>query len=280
MHTDKISKIFLELRAEIRKNWLRLAVSFIGSHAFAFFLFTSHLPENMQDIAYAAALLALAAFYAFVFFFFWNIRPRLWKQFAKLHGWTYEKEKMSVFGRRVDESSALFQIRGFIPPPFVVRGVWKEFPFRAFEYGFYKDHHKEGEFQQLTIFGFSFKGIFPHLYLNSSKNDFDPTIIVERVPLPHEFEKSFRLYAPKKYEMEALQIFTPDILHQLLSSNVYDDIEFVDGEMFIIISEYVWHDLENELKKADHIRSMFVDALNAMRFAPVGDNSPTLRAHE
>jgi hypothetical protein len=37
------------------------------------------------------------------------------------------------------------------------------------------------------------------------------------LPVPHEFAKRFELRGPAQYEIEALEIFTPDILAYVLA---------------------------------------------------------------
>jgi hypothetical protein len=76
----------------------------------------------------------------------------------------------------------------------------------------------------------------PHLILNSRHNAFSPPTgdyKVQRIQLEGDFDKYFRLYAPPEYQIDALQIFTPDVMAALIKYGEYYDFELVGGELFV-----------------------------------------------
>jgi len=55
----------------------------------------------------------------------------------------------------------------------------------------------------------------------------------QRLSLEGDFDRSFRLYCPKDYERDALQIFTPDLMAKLVDTTSDCDVELVDDWMFV-----------------------------------------------
>jgi len=61
--------------------------------------------------------------------------------------------------------------------------------------------------------------------------------IGEHLSLPVEFEKYFSLSIPKGYHLEALQIFTPDIMARIIDLPFKSDIEFVDNQIIFVLED-------------------------------------------
>lgn len=58
----------------------------------------------------------------------------------------------------------------------------------------------------------------------------------QTLSLEGDFNDHFTLYAPKEYERDALYIFTPDFMAQLIDQTARYDVELVDNTMFIYSS--------------------------------------------
>jgi hypothetical protein len=55
----------------------------------------------------------------------------------------------------------------------------------------------------------------------------------QRLSLEGDFDKNFTLYCPAGYERDALEIFTPDLMHLLIETTSGCDVELVDDWMFV-----------------------------------------------
>ena len=59
----------------------------------------------------------------------------------------------------------------------------------------------------------------------------------DKLSLPSEFDKKFALYTPDKYEIEALQVFTPDVLALILDLGIAMDIEVLEGHVLFFVEQ-------------------------------------------
>jgi hypothetical protein len=55
---------------------------------------------------------------------------------------------------------------------------------------------------------------------------------VQKIKLEGNFPDKFDLYAPPKYQIDALQIFTPDVMAALLDNGQRYDFEFIGDELW------------------------------------------------
>lgn len=108
----------------------------------------------------------------------------------------------------------------------------------------------------------------PHMVLDARKNNFLGISNLstnfksgQRLQLEGDFNKHFTLYAPQKYERDALYIFTPDIM-QLLVDTVADyDVEIVGNSLFVYSSKAIKltrrADIERLMQIADKLAAKF-----------------------
>lgn len=201
-----------------------------------------------------------------------KVMTSFWKQFAEVNGWQYRyrgdpnKEKGLMF-RQGDSRNITH----------VIEGIIENRQFRILTYLFSYGTGKDRKSYFYTIFAFKFNGSFPHIYLNSKHNTYGVSA-GEAVPLPSEFEKKFTLSAPRKYETEALEIFTPDVLTALLDNDFPHDVEFVDQEVliFTVGSINSFEQLEKEFSKALEIEDLLDEKLDKFKFEKIGDMPHTL----
>ena len=79
----------------------------------------------------------------------------------------------------------------------------------------------------------------PNMVLDARRNNFigitnmpDVYQASQRLRLEGNFNDHFDLYAPAKYERDALYVFTPDVMHVLLEKAKTYDMEIVDDELY------------------------------------------------
>lgn len=201
------------------------------------------------------------------------VRGQFWRQFAKRRGYTY-----TARGDPRGEQAVMFQQGHNRVVRHVVSGKLRDGrPIRIFEYEFRIGHGKSRRTYCYTVFEVCFSGRFPHIYLNNLRNRYDIRI-GSAVPLPHEFEKAYRLSAPEKYEIEALQIFTPDLLAYVLDAKLPHDLELVDQELLVFAGGYVnrLDELEKEAATALALAERLASKLDRFAFTAVGTHPTTL----
>ncbi len=203
-----------------------------------------------------------------------KIRKCFWKRFADLNGWQYLEQ-----GNPEQESGVMFKQgnRRYISN--IVFGLIDGRQFRIFNYSFTVGQGKSKRTYKYTVFAFKFNGSFPHIYLNSRQNfygfkyDIYGVSVGEAISLSSEFEKKFTLMAPRKYEIEALEIFTPDVLVNLLDNRFAHDVEFVGSEMLIFTNGRMnsFDELEKEFRRALEIEDLLDEKLDKFKFTTIGD---------
>ncbi len=202
-----------------------------------------------------------------------SIRRAFWKQFAKKHNWNYQ-----ISGKLEHEEAIMIHEGHSTKLQNYVSGTLKNMPTRVFELKFTKGHGKHSTTYHYTVFGFTFNGTFPHCYLNNLHNRYGISGRGVHISLPQEFEKQFRLYGPKEYEVEVLQIFTPDVLSHLLDLKWPHDIELVDSELLIFRDHLLnsTEELEAEFQRARDLSQYLSPTLNRMQLEKIGHHPHTL----
>lgn len=217
------------------------------------------------DVIVFWPVLAVAIYFALVRN---KILGSFWKRFAEINGWEYydghtdpEKEAGLMF--RQGNNKIISHL---------IRGSINNRHFRIFSYEFSTGSGRHRRTYSYTVFAFKFNGFFPHIYLNNKHNSYNINA-GEKISLPAEFEKKFSLSAPRKYEIEALAIFTPDILASLLDNGFAHDVEFVDQEVLIFADGQVdkFEKLEREFNLALKLEDMLDEKLDRFKFQPIGD---------
>ena len=99
--------------------------------------------------------------------------------------------------------------------------------------------------------------------------------------MPTEFEKKFTLSIPRGYHIEALQVFTPDVLEEILRLSIVSDIEIVGNEIIFFL-EGLWsvNDifrgldiLEKEFNSIEKVVNLLKPKLEKVRWQQIGDRS-------
>lgn len=204
-------------------------------------------------------------------------KPRFWEEVAESYGWTYTK-RVSV----KDEPALMFRQGAGRAASDLLSGELHGLPFRMFQFSFSVGGGRSATYYSYTVSEFTFAGRFPHLYLNRLGDFYLPHIkkgVMPMVSLPIEFEKKFELYAPAQYEIEALEIFTPDTLAYLLDHDWRYDLEMVDNKLIIFGTKNFGsvRDFHVELEKVAGLAQHLANRLNRASLSPIGNKPFRLR---
>ncbi|MDO8604576.1 MAG: hypothetical protein Q7K40_04265 [bacterium] len=159
-----------------------------------------------------------------------------------------------------------------------IEGVVDGRKFRMFNFMFTVGSGKYQRVYPYTVFAFKFNGSFPHIYLNNRHNSYSINT-GERIPIHSDFDKKFVLSAQRKYETEALEIFTPDVFAKVLDSGFSYDVELVKQEIIIFIDGVTnnFEKLEKEFNMAIALEDLLGEKLDRFKFEKIGDMSYDLR---
>ena len=246
-----------------RKLWLIIMLGVIWSIGIVGIYWNFNLSADVLGLAILPWIGLL--------YYYQRIRQRIyaqfWQQFAKSRRWRYEER-----GDPLQEKALLFR-QGRRPEiHHVTTGTVDGRRLRIFAFQFTLKKGKQSVRCGYIVFEFTTFGYFPHLYLNRRSNSFNYSAGVS-VSLPSEFEEFFTLSAPRQYEIEALQIFTPNVLAYLLDSKLKHDLELVDQELLMFVPGQIKTrtQLETEYKTACDLMSVLAPVLDRIKFSPVGD---------
>ncbi len=255
MSKESINSIYEQAWVEIKRNKKKWILWLI-------FLFI--LGFLISGFNTGVIFLPLVFFIGSLIIFIKRVRKKFWEEFAKKKGWSY------VGGKSVSGEEALMLHEGHSTViTNLIEGEMAGRGFRMFEFRFTVGHGKHKRSYYYTAFGFKFEGSFPHLYLNSFGNGYNIVGKGVHVDLGFPFEDKFRLYGPEEYEIEALQVFTPDVLEYLLDEEWPYDVELVDQELLIFRYGLVDNveDLEVRFRQAVGLVKHLDSVLDSMDFS-------------
>lgn len=248
-------------------------VLLVWSFTWTFIFQKINIIENMKNFIIVLPWMIILYWIGLIYA---EVREDFWKQLAFKYGWEYTPQKGFE-----DEKALLFNIGHSRKISHGIRGDHNGQPLHIFEYEYVisKDNNTKLLF---TVFEIKFLGSFPHLYLNYKKDWYSNSSTLSslaEIPVPQEFTKKFKLYAPKEYEIETLEIFTPDIFALLLDLGWNHDMEFVDGELVIYQKKKFcsFEELDKELNKIKKFIDVLSPLLNRLKLTQIGDISPLLR---
>ncbi len=121
----------------------------------------------------------------------------------------------------------------------VVRGTFNDHQFQLFKYSYTVGSGKNKRTYIFTIFELDFEKTMPHIVLLSKFNNtfhynMDMNIQgKDLLTLEGNFSKYFDLYTTRDLEIETLEIFTPDVMAELIDHSHKYSIEFVDDKIYI-----------------------------------------------
>lgn len=219
------------LWTKYKKRTIAIIIFFILSIVTSFY--------NGEELIFLPAVYLLFGFYAYVFSVTYKVFV---KQFAERLGFTYVKTAYM--------KSAWWDSREIQN---VMSGVCKEIPVRIYNYT-HRGNWRNNTGMILTVFELSIKKTtFPYILLRS-KSMQGITFIDKKgdqgveISLEGRYQKYFKLFVKEGYEIEALQIFTPEILEMLIHDEKAYSIEFAGNKIYIyddkkIISEKCFNNL-------------------------------------
>ena len=128
----------------------------------------------------------------------------------------------------------------------VISGSYASHPMRIFHYTYETGSGKSSRTYRFTVFEVTFeKTNFPHILLQSrsmhkyGSADRSGEVQDSEISRGEEIRKTFKLFATDGYEIEVLQIFTPDILRFLRHKGTHLSIEFAEHKLYIYDDLYI-----------------------------------------
>lgn len=176
-----------------------------------------------------------------------KIKREFTQEFGKSIGFTYSRNAgmETVSGKlfQTGHSQSMFD---------VLMGNYKNVPMRIFTFRFTIGSGKNSHTYFYTVFEATLAGTVPDILLFSKKHSSAVTDWFsgdETVELEGDFNKYFKLRVPTGHEQETYQIFTPDVMADLIDRAKDFSFEFVGNKIYLYATKVL-------AKRAD-LQSMF-----------------------
>ena len=96
---------------------------------------------------------------------------------------------------------------------------------------------KNKHIERFSILEISFDTMLPNILLNNNKTWFNSMILPidneKKLALEGDFQKYFALYVTKEYELEAMQIFTPEIMQMFIDKADKISVEMYKSKVYL-----------------------------------------------
>lgn len=170
-----------------------------------------------------------------------KVQHEFMQQFAAANGFSY-----SAGGWPEGLDGSLFKIGHSQSAVDIVSGQFQNDPITLFTYTYVTGYGKSQQTHNYTIFKLQFDITLPDMLLENGGHSFGESLFdkitgsgKELIKLEGDFNKYFSLSIPKGYEVEALEIFTPDIMAELIDKAKNYSLEIVNSHLFIYDSGIV-----------------------------------------
>ena len=171
--------------------------------------------------------------------------------FALIFFYSFIKQKADGLPGNLDGS--LFFIGHSPAGRDVVSGIFENTPFVIFNYRYIIGGGKNSQTYIYTVFRLDYPSSFPSIFLKSKDCMFGGFLFGdisgkarERIKLEGDFDKHFDLWAEKGFEIEVLQVFTPDFMSKVEDNWKKFGLEFINNQIYIYSHHMITKDEELE----------------------------------
>jgi len=145
----------------------------------------------------------------------------------------------------------------------VLSGVYQNIPLRIYTYKTTVGSGKERHTYSIRVFEATFTNNMPEVLLNYNDEIGSFTGLEKLKFESNDFNKLFDVYVPKGGETEAYEIFTPDVMADILDKTVfkrsYLNFEFSQNKLYIYTTETIntKADMQRAFDLTDYILNLF-----------------------
>jgi len=238
-------------------------------------LWYGQVPTYVEDMNFVIGIASFAVLIAYVISRSNKLNELFWKELAALYGYTYVRAPYFT------GNALMFREGHNRRTGHGLSGTMEDRPFRLFEYQYVTGSGKSTRTHSYVVFEVIFEGTFPHIYLNNEYNGSLSglkELFMPRLMLPPSLDKKFNLYAPKGYEIEALEIFTPEVLALIMDEGWGHDTELTGNALYVFVPGQIRtkSELDGEIERLRKMVALLAPRLNRFKLTPIGDLRHTL----
>jgi hypothetical protein len=169
-----------------------------------------------------------------------KVEDQFLAQFALSNGYTYEAQGI------VDETyGSIFQVEGTQTVSDIVTGSFNNQALRLFLYDLTHGSGRNQKVYRNTVLEITLPGKVPAMLLSTKRfNTLGMSIVAasgihNSILLEGDFNKYFTLYTPEGTQIEALEVFAPNLMAILEDNSRGYDVEFIANKIYIYLNKYV-----------------------------------------
>jgi hypothetical protein len=228
-----ISNVDASVYQYIRNNYLKAAAVlslFVLCELFALYLSRTH--TSFASLFFYIPVFALLAIY-------YNIRQRVMdafrKQFAAINGFTFQGK-----GWPINADGGIFSIGHSRTGTDLIIGSFQNMPIAFFDYSYTVGEGKSSHSYFYTVFQLDYPSPLPPIFLQPKTGKLRfagisnvSALATEHLHMEGDFDTSFNLYSQKGFEIETLQVFSPDFMATMQDHWKGFCLEFINSHLYI-----------------------------------------------
>ncbi len=228
---EDVSQTF---KAEVKAKAWKFFIAILGSLVWAYLVLRF---IGIGDGTFYLAFAPLGIVLIILWGIWNNILAKFYEQFAKRNGYDYRRSGT------VTGTGALLEAGDSRDYFNIVRGRYLEHLITIFNYEYTVGSGKNRHSYHFTVFEIDYDRVLPNMFLRSDRHRWS-TIKPKfqdgrRLDLEGNFDDYFDLFCEEKFEIEALQVFAPNIMEKLMKEWNNLNLEFVDDKIYIYQPKYI-----------------------------------------
>ncbi len=190
--------------------------------------------------------IGIAPMFIFISFVYIQAKEKFFKDYAKKINFVYQKN-----GDPKTCTGSLFRLGHRRKMNHLLIGQISNHNTNIFNYAYTIGHGKHQHTYQFQVFEIDFNKPLPFFVLKEKEFLFGTSIDIKTnnakpITLEGDFNNFFNLEVEKEFEIELLQIFTPDLMHELCEKWKHLSIESVENRLYVYENRSI-----NETKELD-----------------------------
>jgi len=164
-----------------------------------------------------------------------KVEDEFMKQFAEVNGYTYGKS--GTYGK-----GYLFQLGHSNTVSDRISGQYNGYPIELYLYSYTVGSGRSSHTYNHTVFSLEFNTVMPDIVLTDKGSWFSESLVPSNtsvIKLEGDFDKYFNLHVPKGYEVEALEVFTPDVMAKLIDKARFLNLEIFENSLYIYSDGFI-----------------------------------------
>ena len=179
-------------------------------------------------------VIAVTAFWAIIQN---SVKHQFYQQFAQANNFQYQKTGS------LDLAGALFSLGHSPRTEDIITGTYDGNPLVLFNYRYIIGYGKNQQTYNDSIFRIEYPSVLAPILLVVDNQYFGGITGLfsgwEKIKPEGDFDKNFGLYTKKEFEIEALQVFTPDFMEKMLQQWPEFNLEFNGNKIIVFHSRVI-----------------------------------------